>query len=56
MSSLFEQCKPELKLGHKVLKVDYSGEGVKVVTNKGTFSGKCVIASLPLGVLQARAV
>ena len=56
MKHLFDKCKPELKLGHKVLNVDYSGEGVRVVTDKGTFSGKCVLASFPLGVLQSKSV
>lgn len=52
MSKLFEKCKPELKLEHRVTEVDYSGSEVKVTTAKGIFKGKYVINALPLGILQ----
>ena len=38
------------------MKIDYSGELVKIITNKGTFSCNCVIASFPLGVLKSKQV
>lgn len=56
MRKLFEECKPELKLKHKVTEVDYSGSEVKVTTEKGVFKGKYIINALPLGILQQEKV
>ena len=56
VNALFERCKPELKLGQKVKKIDYSGVGVNVVTNMETFTCRCLISSLPLGVLKSKQV
>lgn len=56
LKKLFESCKPELKLSHKVLKVDFNEDIVNVITDKGDFRGRRVIASFPLGVLQQKKV
>ena len=45
-----------LKLGEKVLEVDYSGSLVKVTTDRDEYWCKYVIGSFPLGVLQGRKV
>ena len=49
-------CRPTLKLGEKVVKIDYSHPMVEVTTDKQRYSCKKVIASLPIGILQARKV
>jgi monoamine oxidase len=54
--SLFGHCSATLKMGEKVLKIDYSGEKVQITTDKDTYWCRHVIASLPLGVLQANRV
>ena len=53
LNNLFSLCKPTLKLGEKVLKIDYSEKFVEITTNKQRYRCKKVIASLPLGILQA---
>lgn len=39
-----------------MLKIDYNGDIVNVITDKGDFRGRRVIASFPLGVLQQKKV
>ena len=53
ISSLFDLCRPTLKLGEKVIKIDYSNLMVEVTTDKQRYRCKKVIASLPIGILQA---
>ncbi|MEY2934913.1 MAG: hypothetical protein RL033_5662 [Pseudomonadota bacterium] len=43
----------EILLGHEVEQVDYSGERVDVLTNRGSFQANHVLVTVPLGVLQA---
>ncbi|KAI9356259.1 amine oxidase [Zopfochytrium polystomum] len=43
-----------IRLDHKVIQIDYSGDAVKVSTEShGTFTARKVICTLPLGYLQA---
>jgi len=42
----------DIKLEHVVTKIEYDGNGVNVVTNQGSFEGKYVICTVPLGVLK----
>ena len=53
LSSLFDLCRPTLRLGEKVTKIDYFGEMVEITTDKQRYLCKKVIASLPIGILQA---
>ena len=39
--------------GQRVTRVDYSGPGVLLTTDKGTLSADAVVVAVPLGVLQA---
>ncbi|HLP87123.1 MAG TPA: FAD-dependent oxidoreductase [Nostocaceae cyanobacterium] len=41
-----------IKLEHIVKRIDYQNGGVKIFTNKGTFTADKVIITLPLGVLK----
>lgn len=43
----------DILLGHEVEQVDYSGERVDVLTNRGSFQAGHVLVTVPLGVLQA---
>ena len=45
-----------IRMGHVVEQIDYSGSGVQIQTNQGTFNGSHCIITLPLGVLKAGAV
>jgi monoamine oxidase len=56
IGNIFSQCRASLRLGEKVLKIDYSGEMVRVVTQKDTYRCRYVIGSFPLGVLQNKKV
>jgi len=42
----------DIRLEHLVMELDYSGDTIKVKTNKGDFDAKYVISTLPLGVLK----
>ena len=42
----------DIKLEHIVIKIEYNENGVNVVTNQGSFEGKYVICTVPLGVLK----
>jgi len=42
----------DVRLGHRVQAIDYSGNGVEVKTDQGNFSANQVVITLPLGVLQ----
>ena len=46
----------EVRTGHVVRHVDYSGSTVRVGTNRGTVEADRVVVTLPLGVLRAGAV
>jgi monoamine oxidase len=52
--ALFLLCKPELRLEHRVTKIDCTGRGITLYTGRGNFRCKYCIASFPLGVLQAK--
>ena len=56
VQELRKKCNPTLKLNEVVTEIDYSQAIVKVTTNKGVYYAKKVISSLPIGVLQAKAV
>ena len=43
----------QIRLGHEVKQVDYSGARVDVFTNHGSFQANHVLVTVPLGVLQA---
>jgi polyamine oxidase len=43
---------PRLQLGTTVLAVDYSGDSIVVVTDKGNFSAPHVVSTFSVGVLQ----
>ena len=40
-------------LGHVVSSVQHDAKGVIVATNKGLFTGACLLVTLPLGVLKS---
>lgn len=42
----------DIRLEHVVTELDYSGDTIKIKTNKGDFDAKYVINTLPLGVLK----
>ena len=42
----------DIKFEHVVTKIEYDENGVNVVTNQGSFEGKYVICTVPLGVLK----
>lgn len=42
----------DIRLNHVVIRVDYTGNLVKVSTADKTFSGKIVLCTVPLGVLE----
>jgi monoamine oxidase len=46
----------EIKLQHKVLKIDYAEQGVTATTDRGVFRADRAVVTLPLGVLKNRAV
>lgn len=46
----------QIELRQKVTTIDWTGPGVRVVTDKGEFTADRVIVTLPLGVLKAGAV
>lgn len=54
--SLFDLCKADVKLGEKVIKIDYTNDWTEVVTDKATYKCKHVVGSIPLGVLQAKKI
>ncbi|MDI9891036.1 flavin monoamine oxidase family protein [Microbacterium sp. IEGM 1404] len=43
----------DVRLEHVVTAVDWSGEGVTVTTDHGTFHGAGAVVTLPIGVLQS---
>jgi monoamine oxidase len=48
--------KLDIRLGHLVERVEYSGAGVTVTTDHGPVTGDDVVVTLPVGVLQHDAV
>ncbi|KAJ3229404.1 hypothetical protein HDU78_009073 [Chytriomyces hyalinus] len=57
--SILKEQRDILKLEHEVVGIDYSAGidsdyPVQIHTNKGVFSAKTVIITLPIGILQAR--
>jgi monoamine oxidase len=46
----------DVRLNHAVDRIEYGSDGVTVHTEQGTVAGDRVVVTLPLGVLQARAV
>ena len=46
----------ETRLGQVVRRVEWSPERIEVTTDEGVFSGRAVIVTFPLGVLQAGSV
>ena len=46
----------DVRLGHRVLRIEHGAEGVRVITDRGDFDGDAAIVTLPLGVLQSGAV
>lgn len=46
----------DVRLGHRVQAIDYSGDGVEVKTDQGSFNADQVVVTLPLGVLQKGSV
>ncbi|TFK57448.1 amine oxidase [Heliocybe sulcata] len=45
----------EVKLGEAVKKIEKTGDGVKVETDKGGYAAKTVVCTIPLGVLKTNA-
>ena len=45
-----------IKYNQRVSRIDYSGNGVKVTTQTGTFEAEKAVVTLPLGVLKSGAV
>jgi monoamine oxidase len=37
LKAIYQTCKAEIKLEHKVLNIDYSKDKVTVITDKGSF-------------------
>lgn len=48
----FSSLTPNIKLSHTVTNIEYTKDGVSVTTDKGTFTGKHCLCTLPLGVLK----
>jgi len=46
----------KILLNHVVQLVEYTRDGVRVETNRGTFTGDYVVCTLPLGVLKSHSV
>ncbi len=46
----------DIRLGHRVSAVDYSGAAIVVKTSRGEFTAKKIIVTLPLGVLKSGSV
>lgn len=46
----------DVRLGHKVLRVEHGASGVKVETDKGGFEAARTVVTLPLGVLKGGTV
>ena len=44
----------DIRLGHVVSSVQHDAKGVIVATNKGLFTGACLLVTLPLGVKSGR--
>ncbi|MFO0660279.1 MAG: FAD-dependent oxidoreductase [Polyangiaceae bacterium] len=42
----------DVRLEHKVEKIEYSEDGVKITTNHGVFEGDYALVTVPLGVLK----
>ncbi len=57
-SALIERLAEDLdiRFGEIVKRVDTTGPGARVVTQKGEFAAEAVVVTLPLGVLQAGSV
>ncbi len=53
---IFRFSNSKIEFNQKVIKIDYTSDVIKIVTNKKTFYAKKVISSLPLGVLKAGVV
>ena len=43
----------DIRLGHFVRRIEYSGAGVQLETNQGSFAGDAVLVTIPLGVLKS---
>jgi polyamine oxidase len=52
ITSMIENAKLDVRLGHVVSSISYNATGGTVVSNKGTFQGKWVICTVPLGILK----
>ena len=46
----------DFRLGHKVQRIIYNKQGVKIVTDRGAFVGDGAVITLPLGVLKSGSV
>eukprot|EP01127_Copromyxa_protea_P024199 TRINITY_DN93_c0_g1_i1.p1 TRINITY_DN93_c0_g1~~TRINITY_DN93_c0_g1_i1.p1 ORF type:complete len:449 (-),score=45.88 TRINITY_DN93_c0_g1_i1:74-1420(-) len=56
IAPLHEPIKDNIRLNHVVEKIDYENGGVKVKTNKGSFSADKVVVSLPLPTMYRNCV